>query len=234
MFEDSLPNGRKDLFEHRHKSSFLRISRCHELPVVSLIRGFRAKELCHWQRIEGSSLARVAAKLPNLETDVWIANDDEKFYYASRQQNRFEVTSSYPLAFFWPQESTHPAPFWPLLQYLSVWLNIATPEDDWLCVRDPEDSDDDDHDEDVDPLTLSDYLELAGIIDHVEGIVEENETTSTHSSDSEITQTFNHRLQSHLDRSKPKRYFCKIFDAERLKPMLTAMGRAPKHILLSG
>lgn len=120
-----------------------------------------------------------------------------------------------------------------------MWLNIATPEDDWLCVRDPEDSDDDDHDEDVDPLTLSDYLELAGlelagIIGHVEGIVEENETTSTHSSDSKIPQTFKHRLQSHLDGSKPKRYFCKIFDAERLKPMLTAVGRAPKHILLSG
>lgn len=135
--------------------------------------------------------------------------------------------------FFWPQESIHPAPSWPLLQYLSVWLNIATPEDDWLCVLDPEDSDDDDHDEDVDPLTLSDYLELAGlelagIIGHVEGIVEENETTSTHSSDSEIPQTFNHRLQSHLDGSKPKRYFCKIFDAERLNTNADSHGACPE------
>lgn len=87
--ETLMPNGRKDLFEHRYERSFLRILRCDELSAVSRIRGFEVTKLCHRRRIEGASLAGVAAKLPNLETIVWAINDDEKFYEAVRRQNRF-------------------------------------------------------------------------------------------------------------------------------------------------
>lgn len=131
--------------------------------------------------------------------------------------------------FFWPQDPTTITPCWPHLQYLDVFLNITTPEGNWLYVRDPEDSDDDDDDyddNDVEPLTLSDLLELADLL----GIGEDVETMLKPSSDSEFPQTFNGRLQSHLDGSKPERHFRKIIDSKRLNPMLMAMARAARHM----
>lgn len=83
------PHSRMDLFEHRYERSFLRILRCDKLLPVSRIRGFQVERLCHRRRIEGASLAGVAAKIPNLESIVWAVNDDEKFYEALRQENRF-------------------------------------------------------------------------------------------------------------------------------------------------
>lgn len=80
-----------DLFEHRYQRSFLRVSRCDELPAVSRIGAFQAMELCHTRGrcIEGASLAGVAAKLPNLENILWTVNDNEKIYETVRQQHRF-------------------------------------------------------------------------------------------------------------------------------------------------
>lgn len=292
--ETLLPNGRKDLFEHRYERSFLRILRCEELSAVPRIRGFEVKKLCHRRRIEGASLAGVAAKLPNLDTIVWAINDDEKFHEAVRQQNRFDFAESLatlPLqslkrvdltifnraphnqyfklpsallpsapstdhlslslhalslspnlthlrlrgeivlspCFFWPQNPTTTTPIWPHLQYLDVFLNITTPEGNWLYVRDPEGSDDDDdedEDDDVEPLTVSDLLELADFL----GIENENETVSKQSNDSELPHRFSWFLQSRLDGSIPERYFRKKVDVERLNPMLMAMARAARQM----
>ena len=80
---------RESLYEERYQRSFLRIARCDELPTASRIRFFEARELCYYRRIEGASLARVAAKLPNLEKIYWAVNDDEKIYETVRQQHRF-------------------------------------------------------------------------------------------------------------------------------------------------
>ena len=80
---------RESLYEERYQRSFLRISMCDELPTASRIRSFEARELCYQRRIEGASLSRVAAKLPNLEKIYWAVNDDEKIYETVRQQHRF-------------------------------------------------------------------------------------------------------------------------------------------------
>lgn len=88
-FEAQLAGGRKDLFEHRYERSFLRMLNCEGLPAVSRIGGFHVEELCHRRRIEGASLAGIAAKLPNLETIVWAVNDDEKRDALVRQVHRF-------------------------------------------------------------------------------------------------------------------------------------------------
>lgn len=65
------------------------ILRVNELPEVTQISDFRTEVLCWARRIEGSSLAGIAAKLPNLERISWVVNDDEKRYPALRQQHRF-------------------------------------------------------------------------------------------------------------------------------------------------
>lgn len=88
-FQAQLAGGRKDLFEHRYERSFLRMFNCEELPVVSRIGAFRADEMWYRRRIEGRSLAGIAAKLPNLETVVWTVNDDEKRDVVARQMHRF-------------------------------------------------------------------------------------------------------------------------------------------------
>lgn len=84
-----LHNGQKHMFERRYARSarsFLKISRCDELPSVSRIRDFQTINLCHWRRIEGASLSRVAARLPNLETINWVVSDNDQFDQSVRQQ----------------------------------------------------------------------------------------------------------------------------------------------------
>ena len=88
-FED-----RYSRFRLRYKHSFLQILRVGELPEVSQISDFQCYGLSWPRRIEGSSLAGVVAKLPNLETLEWTINDDEKRYPAVRQQHRFGILAS--------------------------------------------------------------------------------------------------------------------------------------------
>ena len=81
--------GRQDIFEHRYERSFLRIFNYEGLPAVSRISRFHVKQLCDQRRIEGATLVRIAAKLPNLETIVWAVNDNEKHNPLVRQNHRF-------------------------------------------------------------------------------------------------------------------------------------------------
>lgn len=88
-FQTQLAGGRKDLFEHRYEHSFLRVLRLAELPELLQVTSFYAEELCYNRRIEGSSLAGIAEKFPNLQTIVWAVNDDEKKYPDIRRQHRY-------------------------------------------------------------------------------------------------------------------------------------------------
>lgn len=88
-FQAQLAGGRKDLFDHRYEHSFLRVLKLAELPELLQVTSFYAEELCYNRRIEGSSLAGIAGKLPNLETIVWAVNDDEKGYPDIRRQHRY-------------------------------------------------------------------------------------------------------------------------------------------------
>lgn len=99
-FETLMLNDQKNLFEHRYARSFLQSLRCDELFAVSRIRVFEVTKLCHRRRIEGASLAGVAAKLLNLETILWAINDDEKFYEAVRRQNCFGKIFKYFCKYF--------------------------------------------------------------------------------------------------------------------------------------
>lgn len=124
--------------------------------------------------------------------------------------------------FFWPDDDDNDpsakAPFWPCLEDLDVYLNITTPSGHWLYVRDPSDSDPEPDPVDEDPLTPTDLLQL-----------DEEENGSTHSSDSdnsEVPDTFNARLQEHLDGTSPSHRFRTMLDGDRLHPMLMAMARA--------
>ena len=87
--DDTIDEYDKDtLYQDRWQRSFLRISRCYELPKVSRICDFKTVEW-RFRHIEGASLAEVAAKLPNLEKISWSVYDDDKVYTAMRQQHRF-------------------------------------------------------------------------------------------------------------------------------------------------
>ena len=79
---------RNSVEEKRWQRSFLRISKCDEIPTVSRICEFKAVR-SRFRHIEGASLAGVAAKLPNLENISWYAYDDDRIYAAMRQQRRF-------------------------------------------------------------------------------------------------------------------------------------------------
>lgn len=86
--QSTLAGGRADLFEHRYEHSYLRVPEVAELPELLRVTAFHAEELCYNRRIEGSSLAEIANKLPNSEEIVWAVNDDEKRYPEIRQQHR--------------------------------------------------------------------------------------------------------------------------------------------------
>lgn len=81
-------------FRLRYKHSFLQVLRVGELPDVPQISDFQCNGWSWPRRIEGSSLAGVVAKLPNLETLGWTINDNEKRYPAVRQQHRFGILAS--------------------------------------------------------------------------------------------------------------------------------------------
>lgn len=111
---------------------------------------------------------------------------------------------------------------------------MTTPEGNRLFVRDPEDfEDEDDNDdgdedeeedkEDIDPLTLSNLMELVGF----SATGAEYETPL---SDSEVFQTLNERFKLLLDGNKPVQIFRRIIDGERLTPMVMAMTRAARHM----
>ena len=93
-FQAQLAGGRKDLFEHRYEHSFLRVLRLAELPVLLQVTSFYAEELCYSRRIEGASLAGIAAKSPNLERIVWAVNDNEKRYPDVRRLHRYGNSNS--------------------------------------------------------------------------------------------------------------------------------------------
>ena len=94
-FQAQLAGGRNDLFEHRYEHSFLRVLKLAELCQLSQITSFYADKLWYTRRIEGSSLAGIAAKLPNLERISWAVNDDEKRYPVIRQQHRYGNSNTY-------------------------------------------------------------------------------------------------------------------------------------------
>lgn len=87
-YQSTSLGGRPDLLEHRYEHSYLRALEVAELPELLRVTSFHAVELCHDRRIEGSSLANIAEKLPNLEEIVWAVNDDEKRYPGIRRQHR--------------------------------------------------------------------------------------------------------------------------------------------------
>lgn len=69
----------------RYEHSFLKLLRADELPPISRISTF----ISYYRRIEGASLARMGAKMPNLETVEWLVNDKEKRHPELRQIHRF-------------------------------------------------------------------------------------------------------------------------------------------------
>lgn len=108
---------------------------------------------------------------------------------------------------------------------------MRDPED----IEDEDDNDDGDEDEeedkedeeedkeDIDPLMLSDLMELVGF----SATGAENETPL---SDSKVFQILNERFKLLLDRDKPVQIFRRIIDGERLTPMVMAMTRAARHM----
>lgn len=79
-----------DFFELRYEHSFLKLLRADELPPISRISTFITTEtLCIHRRIEGASLARMSAKMPNLEKVDWWVHDDERRYPELRRIHRF-------------------------------------------------------------------------------------------------------------------------------------------------
>lgn len=87
--QSQVAGGRQDLVEHRYEHSFLQVLRIDELPELPCISQFHSFRLYYRRRIEGSSLAGIAARLPNLQNIFWAVNDDEKKYPSVRQQHRF-------------------------------------------------------------------------------------------------------------------------------------------------
>lgn len=79
-----------DFFELRYEHSFLKLLRADELPSILSISTFITTEtLCIRRRIEGASLVRMGAKMPNLEKVEWWVHDDEKRYPEVRRIHRF-------------------------------------------------------------------------------------------------------------------------------------------------
>ena len=160
--------------------------------------------------------------------------------------------------FFWPQDHADPTPFWPRLQDLIVELSITTPEGNWLYKRGPGDTEyyGEDGEENLDPPTLPDLLELENLL-----TVQPGNERSMHLSRPEVPHSFeNERLQSMLNNInfrlflqerlpgrnfadyvvleaielmeglKPTTIFRKTIDGERVDPMLMAMARAARHM----
>lgn len=130
-------------------------------------------------------------------------------------------------SFFWPRcvnkqqstasETDSNLPFWPHLQYLEVFLNATLPNGDWFYIRNPDDPEADDEFFDDDPLTASD-------------LEPDNSVHSSDSDNSEVPDSFNERLEAHLDGSAPGYQFRKVVDAEKIQPMLMAMAHAAQRM----
>ncbi|MCJ1469430.1 hypothetical protein MMC07_008063 [Pseudocyphellaria aurata] len=88
------PISQTERYERRCGRSFLQILRCDELPDLPRIQEFLATELYYQRHIEGASLTRVAAKLPNLTAVDWKVNDNQSSKTALRQQHRFDFAQS--------------------------------------------------------------------------------------------------------------------------------------------
>lgn len=81
---------RNDLFERRYEHSFLRLLKPDRLPLVLCISRLKTPVKVEIpRRLDGASVAAIAAKLPNLGVIDWSLSDDEKKFPSLRQQHRY-------------------------------------------------------------------------------------------------------------------------------------------------
>jgi hypothetical protein len=85
-YRSEIEFGVTDLFSRRHEYFFLRLLK-DDLPNVSRISCFQL--LPGLRRVEGTAVAAIVAKLPNLESIDWELNDNDNLFPSLRQQRRY-------------------------------------------------------------------------------------------------------------------------------------------------
>jgi len=85
---------RHDLFQHRYMHTPIRLLRSDGLPSLSRVTKASPANSCSVRPLDMRAVVDLIAKFPNLESCVWVLDDDEKRYPDLRLTNRHSFASA--------------------------------------------------------------------------------------------------------------------------------------------